>query len=86
MQTKGFKPDQFRSQTASLMACRECRGPMLLGDTGLVCAAGCGRIMPLWHLSRDQLQLAWPDRVVKHAARPGPSTPSKTLLLPIMEK
>lgn len=55
----------FRASTMRLMQCEKCRGNMLIGEAGLCCANGCGKILrPA--IDWDSLELAWPERVVSH--------------------
>lgn len=47
-----------------MMVCRECGGPMAIGEAGIICSDGCGRIV--WSGSLNMLREAWPDRVIYH--------------------
>ena len=63
------KQTRTRETTADAMMCRECGGLMGVGDCGLVCLNGCGKIIrPPEDVTLDELRRAWPDRVIKHAA------------------
>jgi hypothetical protein len=56
----------IRKKSTKLMTCRRCRQPMLIGQTGLVCAtAGCSKIEPLSDERLVELSAAWPDLTVR---------------------
>ena len=68
---------ELRRQTTPLMQCDECGGNLLIGDSGLVCENGCGRIYHLarlaeiiWRKGKPDIVFAAPSMEAVRAAWP----------------
>lgn len=70
--------EEIRTASAGLMKCKECGGPMLICQTGLVCDKGHGKIVRPYPWKLSELRRAWPA----HACEPRSKSADEPAIAP----